>query len=744
MDIESSKRREAIQILLDTYGEDNVCQIITYGKYSLKSTIKAIVSFYYNESENYKEINEEINNFTKNVIGTNKINDKEITYDILYEIYNNTEVYLENNPDVEDNDIKLGKKIYEELKVLIDKYPEIEVGLSKLKGAINSIGTHAGGVIISSKSLKNNFPLAKSDGSAILPIIQLEMTDIDFFSLLKLDALGLNTLSQLGSALEEADIPIDFISEEDFNDPKVYEFLRKGNTVNVFQMAKPQATRMLRDFKVKSLHDIMAVTAGVRPGLSNPTDVYGGKSPIDIYLEILNGERQRDYISPEIDKILDKTKGIIWYQEDCQLIGQSMAGYSLGGADSRIRKIIAKKKLKLIPEVRNEFIYGKSSLYNEHHEVIGISNENSIWCKGAINNGYSEEIAKKVFALIEAMAKYAFNKSHAGSYSVLTYKSAYLSLYHPIEYAIGCLKHQNDDKDKQITINYCKSRGIKFLPPNINKSKTSFSAEYIGEEKCIRYGLNKIYKISGVAPFIEFIRDKKLFEDFDDFIEATKNKEYLKEYGELTGKELKSTPVHKDTIENLILAGAFDEFEENRYALINYYIETYQNKKIKETYDYYDEDSYNDSIKYALELAYLDDYASGHPLDVFKLPKISNLNDKQILTFACIVHSTTKGSYNTKNGKREFLKIEFQDCNGIYQKGVIFDPLYSKKKSQIHSTRLPKKMKDKNPKEKFEKVISTNNKRKKCMAIVTGEYNEEFNNFNVIDIKTYEDIFKKG
>ena len=140
MDIESSKRREAIQILLDTYGEDNVCQIITYGKYSLKSTIKAIVSFYYNESENYKEINEEVNNFTKNIIGTNKINDKEITYDILYEIYNNTEVYLENNPDVEDNDIKLGKKIYEELKVLIDKYPEIEVGLSKLKGAMNNIG----------------------------------------------------------------------------------------------------------------------------------------------------------------------------------------------------------------------------------------------------------------------------------------------------------------------------------------------------------------------------------------------------------------------------------------------------------------------------------------------------------------------------------------------------------------------------------------------------------------------------
>lgn len=339
---------------------------------------------------------------------------------------------------------------------------------------------------------------------------------------------------------------------------------------------------------------------------------------------------------------------------------------------------------------------------------------------------------------------YESKSSKAGSYSVLTYKTAYMSLYYPVEYAIGCLKHQNDDKDKQITINYCKSRGIKFLPPNINKSKTSFSIEYVGDEKCIRYGLNKIFKISNVAPFIEFIRNKKPFEDFDDFIEAIKNKEYLKEYGEITGKEIKSTPVHKDTIENLILAGAFDEFEENRYSLLNYYIEEYQSKKVKEEYKFYNEDEYDNSVKYALELAYLDDYASGHPLDVFKLPKIVNLKDNQVITFSCIVHSTTKGSYNTKKGKREFLKIEFQDCNGIYQKGVIFEPLYSQKKGKIHSTRLPKKLKEKNPVEKFKKIMETNKKRKKCMAIITAEYNEKFNNFNIMDIKTYEDIFKKG
>lgn len=343
MDIPSDKRAEAIKILLDTYGSDYVCQIITFSKYSLKITIKHIISYYYGDRENYGEINKEINDFTKDEIGTNKINEKEITYDVLESIYNHENDYVENNPDVEDSDIKLARKLYESLSVLMDKYPELKVGLSKLKGCISNTGLHAGGVIISSKKLKDHFPMAKAGGStAVLPIIQYAMEDIEYFNLLKLDALGLGTLTQMNKALELAKIPLDWMYEENFDDPKVYEYLRNGNTVNVFQMGKPQATRMLKDFKVVSLHDLMAVSAGVRPGLSNPTEVYGGKSPIDIYIEIVNGKRQIEHISPEVDKILAKTKGIIWYQEDCQMIGQVMAGYSLGQADLKIRKTIGK------------------------------------------------------------------------------------------------------------------------------------------------------------------------------------------------------------------------------------------------------------------------------------------------------------------------------------------------------------------------------------------------------------------
>ena len=414
-DISSDRRSDAIKILLDTYGSDYVCQIITFNKHSLKTTIKSIFSYYHSDDEDYTEKLEEINNFTKKTLGTNTIGDSEITYDLLLDIYLNEETY-EDKEGFEEKDIKLAKSIYEKLLELIVKYPELETGLSKLKGTIKSTGCHAGGVVISSKILKDYLPIAKaSTDTAILPIVQLEMNDLDYFSILKLDALGLGTLTQLKNTLDLIgdELPSNWIDIEEFDDPAVYEFLRKGNTVNVFQMQKPQATRMLKDFKVNSLNDLSAVSAGVRPGLSNTTDIYGGKSPIDIYIEIKNGLRTKDTYGEPIDKILAKTEGVIWFQEDCQQIGQEMAGYSLGGADTRIRKTIAKKSGKnKIPEIRNEFIYGKKSLYNERHLVIGKSQEDSDICIGAINRGYSEELAIKVFTLIEAMAAYCFNKSH--------------------------------------------------------------------------------------------------------------------------------------------------------------------------------------------------------------------------------------------------------------------------------------------------------------------------------------------
>lgn len=291
----------------------------------------------------------------------------------------------------------------------------MNVGISKLTGIIRTTGCHAGGIIISSKILKNYFPLMKSQGgSAILPMIQLEMNDLEFFNLLKLDALGLQTLDQLKNTVDLIkDFDYKWFDSEDFDDPKVYEHLRNGNTVNVFQMQKPQATRLLKDFMVSDFVGIATASAGVRPGLSSPTEVYNNKAPTEIYSEIKKGLRKRDFYGSAIDGILDKTNGIIWYQEDCQMIGQEMAGYTLGGSDTRIRKTLGKKKLKEIPVIRNEFIYGKESLYDDKHEnVIGVSEVNSKLCVGAINNGYSEEIAKKIFKLIEAMAKYAFNLSH--------------------------------------------------------------------------------------------------------------------------------------------------------------------------------------------------------------------------------------------------------------------------------------------------------------------------------------------
>ena len=205
--------------------------------------------------------------------------------------------------------------------------------------------------------------------------------------------------------MDLANIPETWLDDEDTDDPKVYEFLRAGNTANVFQMHKFTPTAMIKDFNVNNLEGLTAVNAGNRPGpLAKGDD---GKSMVDRYSEVVKtGEIPS--LDPRIDYIFAPTNGQMWYQEQLQELGRVMAGYSLGDADLRIRKTVAKKDRKKIPEIRNEFVYGKKSLYDKDGNVIGISEEDSPYCIGAIRNGFSEELALKLFTDMEAFASYCF------------------------------------------------------------------------------------------------------------------------------------------------------------------------------------------------------------------------------------------------------------------------------------------------------------------------------------------------
>ena len=343
-----------------------------------------------------------MNTFTKLIPLT--ICDKEVTYALLEDILTNVDNY-----DITDREFSKVKKIKKELDLLIDKYPQIGVGINKLKNVIMATGAHAGGVVISSKRLNSNASMTKPVGAAVLPIVQFDMADMEFFGLLKIDALGLNSLSQIHDALDLIGLPISWLDEEDYTDEKVYEFLRKGNTTDIFQMASFSATNMLKNFKVSSIDDVIAVNACNRPGPLQKLDELEGKSIVEIYSEVADCKREVEKMHPLLDPIFENTNGCLIYQEQCMKLGQIMCGYSLGTADSTIRKTVAKKKLDKIPEVRNEFIYGKKSIKDENGKVIGLSEEDSDNCKGAINLGFSEELAKKLFAIIESMAKYCFD-----------------------------------------------------------------------------------------------------------------------------------------------------------------------------------------------------------------------------------------------------------------------------------------------------------------------------------------------
>lgn len=491
--------------------------------------------------------------------------------------------------------------------------------------------------------------------------------------------------------MDLAGIPEEWLDDESDDDALVYEFLRQGFTTNVFQMYKHVPTMMIRDFFVDTLAALTAVNAGNRPGpLAKGED---GKSMVDRYIEAVKSGHIVS-IDSRIDSILEDTKGQLWYQEQLQKIGQIMAGYSLGNADLRIRKVVAKKLIDKIPEIRNEFVYGKKSVYDDKGKVIGISNEDSDYCIGAVRNGFDETMALKIFSDMEAFASYCFNRSHSVAYAFVGYRTAWLSYYYPVEWSIACLTLDSSDgsgKEKvTATLNDCKKRGIKVLPPDINTSDKGFTVAKLPDgTKAIRYGFLGVKGVgSNVSDMIsELIALDGEFTSFEDFYERTlgkKNdrvKELCLKYGYVSTTVDKKTgeektrilnPFKKTNIGPLILSGAFDEMEENRHLLYNKYLDLK-----KEKGDRKDEDAYKVKEKLEYELELLGYYVSRHPLDAecFPYVDLDTVVDKQYVTTTGILKSYSTA--NTKKGKKYYkFKLELKDGNMLNVN--IFDGTYKR------------------------------------------------------------------
>lgn len=490
------RRGEVIEYVIEKYGKEKVSQIVTFGTLAAKGVIRdvgRVLDMPYAEVDAIaKMIPNELNITLEKALKMNPM---------LKESYDNNS----------------------QIKYLIDMS-------MRLEGLPRHTSMHAAGVLISSKAVDEFVPLSRaSDGTITTQYI---MTTLEELGLLKMDFLGLRTLTVIQNAVrmikKSQNIDLD-LKNADYSDKAVYELIGSGKTEGIFQLESAGMKNFMKELKPDNIDDIIAGIALYRPG---PMDF------IPQYIEGKNNAENITYDCPQLEHILKPTYGCIVYQEQVMQIVRDLAGYSLGRSDL-LRRAMSKKKESVMQKERHNFVYG--------NEEEGIP--------GCIKNGISEEIANKIYDKMIDFAKYAFNKSHAAAYAVVAYETAYLKHYYPVEFMAALMTSfiENSSKVSQYIV-ICKNMGIDILPPDINKGERDFSVE----DGKIRYGLSALKSIGKgvIDSIVEERNERGEFTSLNDFVVR------------LTGKE-----VNKRTIESFIKAGAFDSFGLKRRQLMMIYVQ---------------------------------------------------------------------------------------------------------------------------------------------------------------------------
>ncbi|WP_243129264.1 DNA polymerase III subunit alpha [Hathewaya massiliensis] len=491
------RRGEVIDYVVEKYGKGNVSQIITFGTMAARACIRDV-----GRAMNYSYT--EVDKIAK-MIPTML----SITIDKA----------LELNPDL--------AKVYEEderVKELIDVSRSLE-------GLPRHTSTHAAGVVIASQPLVHYVPLSKNEESIVS---QFDMVTLEELGLLKMDFLGLRTLTVIRDTVDiikyTKGIEID-IDSIDYDDKKVYSMIGEGKTAGIFQLESPGMTSFMKELKPDSLEDIIAGISLYRPG---------PMAEIPRYLKNKRNPEEVEYDTPQLENILDVTYGCMVYQEQVMQIVRDLAGYSMGRSDL-VRRAMSKKKHKVMEEERKNFIYG---IVDDKGEVV---------VPGCIRNGISEKVANKIYDSMMDFASYAFNKSHAAAYAVVAYQTAYLMRYYPTEYIAAMLNSVMGTSEKiAFYSKFAENVGIRVLPPDINKSYAKFTVE----DQCIRFGMRAVKNvgINVINSIVEARKNKGEFKDFMDF-----------------ASKIDVSAINKRAVESLIKAGAFDEFKIFRSQLLAIY-----------------------------------------------------------------------------------------------------------------------------------------------------------------------------
>ncbi|MFQ9297479.1 MAG: DNA polymerase III subunit alpha [Clostridia bacterium] len=569
VDFSDEQRQEVIDYVCRKYGHDHVSQIITFGTLAAKNAIRNV----------------------GRALDISLAETDKIAKMIPNELHITIKKALEQNIEL--------KNLYENDE-RIHKFLDVSMAL---EGMPKNTSTHACGVVITKDPVDSYVPLYVRDGQNATQYI---MTTLEELGLLKMDFLGLRTLTVIKDTKEmvKKDHGIDVEFDKDMNDPKVYKLWQDGKTCGVFQFESQGMKNFMQDLKPDCLEDLIAGVSLYRPG------------PMDQIPRYVRGKQtgQNEYTHPSLEPILNVTYGCMVYQEQVMQIVRDLAGYSLGRADL-VRRAMGKKKLDVMAKEREVFIHGQ------------VDEEGNVVVPGCVRNGIDEVSANKIFDEMAEFAKYAFNKSHAACYAVVSYQTAFLKAYYPPEFMAAMLNSYLGNLDKvPVYIEECKSLNIEILKPSINESELKFTAI----NGNIRFGLGSIKNV-GIQPVENIIKERNengKFQSFTDFCER-----------------IADASVNKKCIESLIKSGAFDEFEQNRSTLLASFegivdtIQSTKKKGLEGQFSMFDFGAINDDvennmddIKYAFvekeefsekellsqEKEMLGIYLSGHPLSKLK------------------------------------------------------------------------------------------------------------------------------
>lgn len=580
IDFEDERRQEVIDYVIEKYGKEKVAQIITFGTMAARGAIRDVGRAI---NMSYAEVDK-------------------IAKQIPNQLGITIEKAMEFNPKF--------KEIYQRddnAKYLID------VAMS-LEGMPRHASTHAAGVVISKKAVDEYVPLYLHDNNITT---QFNMTLLEELGLLKMDFLGLRNLTVIKDAIKlikyNRGINID-LEKIPFDDPEVYKLISSGKTLGIFQLESSGMRQFIKELKPQCLEDIIAGISLFRPG---PME------SIPKYIKNKNNPGEIAYLHPKLESILKVTYGCLVYQEQVMQVVRELGGYSYGRSDL-VRRAMSKKKMDVMEKERQYFINGK------------VDEEGNIEIAGCVRNGVDEKKANIIFDDMIDFAKYAFNKSHAASYAVLAYQTAYLKCYYPVEFMAALMTSVMGNASKVAQyINDCKRMNIDILPPSINESYAKFTVN--GDK--IRFGMVAIKNVGmGIINSIVRERKKRKFTSFVDFCERVETRE-----------------LNKRAVESMIKSGVFDELDVTRAGLLASYeriiegVQQDRRRNIEGQVSLFNtyEDTLPDAIKndilpdvkefphkylLSFEKEMLGIYLSGHPLSEYEdlINKISSVNSNDL------------------------------------------------------------------------------------------------------------------